>query len=688
MRGLATLVAAGALLWASTAAADGAEGADGSAWTPVWVGNGSFEVRLEVEPAHIVLGRTREVELRVEAPEPPGPERPLRASVNVGRLHGVERLAPGRYRIRYRPPKKRYPQLAVLALWRETGPDAPIAFFRLPLYGVARVPVRTDPRARVFVEVEGHRFGPFRANRRGKVKVELEVPPGVPQAKVIARAKNGKETSASLPLPVPPYNRLTLALVPHAIIADGVSYARLHVYYDAKGGQPPAPSAVRIAAPVGQVGAVASTRPGIYTARYTAPPGTPNQKVRFQVRVEGDEASAATAVIELGRQVPASVSVAVEPSRFLADGSVTLAVRASILDRLGLGVPGLKPEVRLEGAPPGTTHTEVKEVAQGVYALSVKPGAAGPEGEGGTLKIRVSAGKAAGEASVPWQPWTPVSLNVTPESLRLPADGSAAAVLEISVLDAEGRPMPQIEPELSVERGHVEALEPSEGPRRYRYIAPLIRRQVVSREEASPAPVEDRVHIRVPKLSREVPVVLTPEVEVVGTQFGFLEVSGGYGSNLGALGGPFAAVSAGLRVLGHEPLWFSLGLSTGFGERQAHLGAGETADARVRILPLPLLGEVRAHYRPVRSVLLGLGLAGGALLAPGNVRLSGSDDVPVTHLVPAFGGRLFAGYRLGPGTALVDLGYLEARASGERGGADVVGQLGGPWAGVGYRLEL
>ncbi len=50
--------------------------------------------------------------------------------MNVGSFSEPMRLGPGKYRVTYVPPTTRFPQVALVAVWRETGTDARIDFKR------------------------------------------------------------------------------------------------------------------------------------------------------------------------------------------------------------------------------------------------------------------------------------------------------------------------------------------------------------------------------------------------------------------------------------------------------------------------------------------------------------------------------------------------------------------------------
>ena len=256
----------------------------------------TFEVQ---HTGPVVLGETTSVEVRLAAPEPPeGESRPLRLSVNVGRFGPVERIEAGRYRATYELPSTRHPQVAFVAVWRETGPEAPIHFFRIPLSGRTTLPVRTKPGATVKVFVEESIFGPVIAAPNGRAEVPIVVPPGVPE--VVATSTTSKlQSQATVDTGVPPYNRLTLAVTPYLVEADGQSSATVHVIYDAKGSPPPM-NRVRVTATGGKLTPLGSEE-NRYRFRFVAPRELRDTKVKLQARIEGDRASEATVELEIGR---------------------------------------------------------------------------------------------------------------------------------------------------------------------------------------------------------------------------------------------------------------------------------------------------------------------------------------------------------------------------------------------------
>ena len=81
------------------------------------------EVSLEVghEGAIVLADAPDSIPVTITAPETPETrDRPLRVSVNVGTFGPVERTGPGTYVTAYHPPKTRFPQLALVAVWLQT----------------------------------------------------------------------------------------------------------------------------------------------------------------------------------------------------------------------------------------------------------------------------------------------------------------------------------------------------------------------------------------------------------------------------------------------------------------------------------------------------------------------------------------------------------------------------------------
>src|SRR5512138_2297978 len=238
---------------------------------------------ISVQTGAIVLGRTQSAIVQIGVDEPPGTEdRPLRLAVNVGAFSEPTRVGPGKYKAIYVPPPERYPQVALVAVWRETGPDARIDFLRIPLFGTTSIPVKGRPGASVTIETPFQAFGPVKIDRKGEAIVPIVVPPNVREVTAVVQEPGVQgATKRSVALEVPHYNRLTAALVPNAIQADGKDQVKLHVFYDLDGGGK-APDKVSVQA---TSGAAVFEGPlnGRFLYRYVPPQGEGAEEVKFAV---------------------------------------------------------------------------------------------------------------------------------------------------------------------------------------------------------------------------------------------------------------------------------------------------------------------------------------------------------------------------------------------------------------------
>lgn len=304
---------------------------------------------LVVQEGPVVLGKTESCTVVIQTDDPAaGDETPLRLSVNVGSFSEPVRLGPGRYRAVYSPPATRFPQVALVAAWRETGPDARVDFLRLPLLGVARLPVTARPGARVRVRVGSETFGPAVADRSGRAVVPVVVPPGVTQGQILLKEKRGAEVVRSIPVEAPPYNRLTAAIVPHAAAADGATAVRLEVLYDLGGAEVP-PDRIQVTPSVGAVSLRSASR-GLFSFRYTPPAGAPAPSVTFAISVAGDPTARATALLSLRAPPPARVVVTAPPPARAGSGAPAV-IDVLVVDAGGNGLPGLEVDVTANGEP-------------------------------------------------------------------------------------------------------------------------------------------------------------------------------------------------------------------------------------------------------------------------------------------------------------------------------------------------
>ncbi|WP_223632163.1 hypothetical protein [Corallococcus sp. EGB] len=172
---------------------------------------------VEATPGRVVLGQDTAVEVRVRVPKGAGP---VRAAASSG-TWAEARMEGGTERVfHWKPPPVRHPLWAVLAFWVEDGRAPEVTTVRLALLGRTTLDVATAPGAEVVVAVGDARFGPVKANGRGRAQVPVEVPPDATEARVLA-TRGTLTTDRRAPLEVPAARPLVAALTPEPLPVEG-----------------------------------------------------------------------------------------------------------------------------------------------------------------------------------------------------------------------------------------------------------------------------------------------------------------------------------------------------------------------------------------------------------------------------------------------------------------------------------
>ena len=154
---------------------------------------------VEAEPSRVVLGPKARVEITVRDAGPG-----LRGAVSMGTLAPGPQ-AEGVRRFIWTPPADaRAPVLVLLAFWDvETPTLSDITVLGLPCAGRTELAIDTEPFAKVTVEVAGSRFGPRKADGQGRLRVPVEVPPNIHEARVVAELSDQSKVRV-LPLTTTP----------------------------------------------------------------------------------------------------------------------------------------------------------------------------------------------------------------------------------------------------------------------------------------------------------------------------------------------------------------------------------------------------------------------------------------------------------------------------------------------------
>jgi len=622
---------------------------------------------ISIEGGAIVLGKTESSPVTIRVDEAPGTEdRPLRLSVNVGSFSEPVRVGPGRYKAVYVPPPTRYPQVALAAVWRETGPDARIDFLRFPLFGLTRIPVSAKAGAEVRARIGFDSFGPVTADRRGAAEIPVTVGPDVHEAQVAIKDRSGASVTKTVPIEVPPYNRLTAALVPHAVVADGQSWVRLEVLYDLGGADVP-PDRIQVRPSVGTA-AFQSAGRGRYVYRYVPPIDTTAAAVAFSMSVQGDPVARAATRLTIGLPPPARVLVRA-PVRPLAAGSPESSVLGVVvMDAAGLGLAGQKLEVTGNGEP----LAPVVYKGDGLYEIPYRAPAAYPPG--GLVQFQAavadpSGKRVAGSANYQLQAAAvPGSVRAFFAPSPVPVGGRSAARMELDVRDAAGLPLEHAQLILVASDGTAGKLE-EKGRGRY---------ETTYQPPASLPEGETVLKVVDANggFERALPVPLRsdPRRFLVG-------VTAAYAMSPGDVAGPrfgfhaWIPWRAGGATLG-------LGLDVGYGTATRTVtDPTGTLSSRSDATFVPVALKVAYEALAGRRLALSFGAGAVATLGRFKSSLAGPEQVGW-----GFGGVGFAAgsWSLGPGQAFLELSYAYAPVET----TDYRLDAGGPAATVGYRVGI
>ncbi len=622
---------------------------------------------IHIETGAVVLGRTESVPVVIRVTEQPGTEdRPLRLAVNVGSFSEPTKIGKGTYRAIYIPPSTRFPQLGLVAVWKETGPEAQIDFLRFPLFGTTTIDVATKRGAEVRAQLGFDSFGPVVADARGRAKLHVAVPPEVLSADLSITDKIGASVKKTVPVEVPPYNRLTAALVPHAVVADGNGWVRLDVLYALGGAAVPA-DRIRVTPSVGTVN-IQSANGGLYTFRYVPPVGTPAGEVTFAISVVGDPVAKATAKLSIGLPPPARLQLRPPAVALEAGTSDTAPVSLLVMDATGLGLGDQRPEITANGAP----LTPVVYKGAGVYEASYRAPETYPAG--GLVQFFASV---RGKAGSPIASAANYQLKAAPrpsvivasfDPSPVPVGGRTEAQLRLDVRDDAGLPLPKAQLITVVSDGSLGKLvERSPGLYEATYIPPAS----FPSGEATLRIVDANGGF---EQTEPLPLRHAPRRLLVGAFAGWAQSPGdAAGLRLGVDAWvPFRLGGANL----------SLGVSASGGRAER-----EVTDATRTLVSLstgtffPV--SVQLAFEAVAKRRLAVSLGAGAVATLGRFEntLAGPEQVGW-----GFGGVGFVtgAWALGPGQAFLELSWAYAPVET----ADFRLDAGGPRAAVGYRLGV
>ena len=299
---------------------------------------------VHVEPAVLTLGTGSTAQIEVLALGPadaPLPDAKVSIEASLGQVSKVEALGGGRFRATFTPPPEHHPLVALFEVRIEARGKVTRAWASLPIRASAVLKIETKRHARVNVDVGPLKYGPVRANGRGKVRLHALVPPGVATATVHSVDEAGNSSDKQIPLYPKPYPRVRAALSRSVASWIDPQPVEIEVFAVSPDGQPIAdPAKVRCTAKLGQVGAPVK-RGVAFVFPYRAPGVISAEQDELQVGpVDGEPA---VLHVELRPGPPVKIAVALEPSTYLAGSGTPVRVVTTVTDAKGNRLAGAHP---------------------------------------------------------------------------------------------------------------------------------------------------------------------------------------------------------------------------------------------------------------------------------------------------------------------------------------------------------
>lgn len=490
-------------------------------------------VAIASEPPRVQLGETAKTRLRIRASDEP------RMSASVGRIVKLRSDGTDQWVAEYIPPDDSIPQLALISAIA----GGEVAFLTLPLWGQGDAVVKTRPRARIEVQIEGEKY-PAVADATGTAVVPVSVPPGV------TAARHG---SQSIDLHVPPLRLVHATTDRDTTRADRDETVQLLLFAVRPDGSPRDDARFVIRPSRGSVGPPQRRAAGVYEAPWTLPTGAV-ERASVSVALEESPSLTAQAAIALMAGPVASLRLVGDRSRIVA-GERELTVRAIALD--AKGNPSTEP-LRFE-----TTLGELSGSATEAR-LEV------PSSFDGQSELRVTAHPASrpqpsAELVLPLVPAEPRTAEIDVLSRHLHADGSTAFPVRFRILDRYGNPIPDASLEVTADGGSVAPPQRSaSGVYLANYQPPLSYEQSTATIAVRSGAAE--AHARVDLLPEVRRVAFSPRIGVL--------------TNFSGLTSPVAAFETSLRTLRFGPeLSFSAEISYAFQSAGGSSPDGITARA-------------------------------------------------------------------------------------------------------------
>lgn len=386
------------------------------------------KVRLSASPTTLVAAEDATATLNVElfdgAPAlREGADLLFRASQGV--VENVTPMGDGRYTALYRPAVADSPYPAVITVVDRRDPTRSYGSVVVPVSVPRSLDLKSRPNTKVFVDVAGQQTGPIEADKRGRLKADLTLPPGVSEIRLRSVSETDEEDATeALELTPPP---LVEVMGHYADLpADQRIGIPVRFVVSKADGTPEPAAALDLQLDHGTLGSPVHEGAGVYSTTLTPPAS--NQIVEATLTARVGENPEVTQALRFLPVRPAGLEVSTTPAT-LAKEDKSLEVRARITGDEGQSLPGRTLAIQPVGAK---LQGAVTESDDGAYVATLARTGRGP------VEMLVTARPAASRNS-------PRQLVVVGTRDRLAPDGLSSATLSVLAVDEYGYPVADVD---------------------------------------------------------------------------------------------------------------------------------------------------------------------------------------------------------------------------------------------------
>ena len=604
---------------------------------------------LEV-PTRLVLGRDAHATLRYRVPE--GTH--ARLVTSTGGLGDPVRLESGVWQVEYTPPAQKYPQVASLVLIDDAD-ETRFLWRQIALHGVATVELRSDPQTEVEVQVAGVSFGPATTDARGKAGISVIVPPGVDEAISIASDALGNQRRQSIPIAVPEFQRLLSVCAQNGGLGFWVFAVNAN-------GSPDAGALLELEVDPLLRRGITARGPGVYRVRL----GIPEQLragdiARVSARLATQPTSAHGCALRVPLEHPNRIELRLSRAQFSAGEAQPIAVTITP-HYAGKREPEAA-DLRFETTLGRLSESRLRS-STAVELLWYLP-----NDFGGLERamLRARSGDVIASGTIALQAGRPSALTLEASDDQLAADGTDSTRLVLQARDAHGNPVRSAHFRASA-RGAVSAFEPvGAGQFEATYRAPDggFEDSITVREVDSGALAAHAIRLR----RQRGPLSLA--------------LRAGYLTNFAKISAPLLSLQVAYRLpFARER--FQVGFEAGYYFSQDQTLSSDALDrVRTRVQGVPLSLRL-AYLIEVGSFELWPFVAAGALISATELSAQSTGTAGSLGVAPLFAAGGGGSIEVGPGRAVLELGYLLAGAAREL----ARGNAGGASLAAGYALRF